>query len=91
MSSDGDKQAFLDGIAELNVERTITGKSQLDVILCNQPVILASVKVDNRLKSVYTTDYPPYHTKLNLNLKPNFLRKIATKIDSHFRKQTGRP
>ena len=71
ISSDEDKQAFLDALAELNFEQMITGKEkvQLDVILCNHPDLLTLVKKDKRLTSLYKTDHPPYDTKLNLNIK----------------------
>ena len=65
ISSDEDRQTFLDALAELNFEQIITGKEkvQLDVILCNHPDLLTLVKKDNRLPSLYKTDHPPYHAK----------------------------
>ena len=71
ISSDEDEQAFLDALAEFNFEQMITGKEkvQLDVILCNHPDLLTLVKKDNRLTSLFKTDHPRYHAKLNLILK----------------------
>ena len=67
ISSDEDKQAFLDALAELNFEQMITGeeKVQLHVILCNHPDLLTLEKKDKRLISFYKTNHPPYHGKLN--------------------------
>ena len=76
ISSDEDEQAFLDALAELNFEQMITGKKvQLDVILCNHPGLLTLVKIDNRLTSLYKTDHPPYHAKLNLILENDYIRE----------------
>ena len=53
ISSDEDKQAFLDALAELNFEQMITGeeKVQLHAILCNHPDFLTLEKKDFRLIS----------------------------------------
>ena len=77
ISSDEDEQVFLDALAGLNFEQKITGKekSQLDVILCNHPDLLALVKKDIGLTSLYKTDHPPYHAKLNLILKNDYIRE----------------
>ena len=77
ISSDEDEQAFLDALAELNFEQMITGKEkvQLDVILCNHPDLLTLVKQDKRLTSLYKTDHPPCHAKLNLIFKKDYIRE----------------
>ena len=95
ISSDEDEQAFLDALAELNFEQMITGKEQvqLDVILSNHPDLLTLVKQDNRLTSLYKTDHPPCHAKLNLILKNDYIREkeVMTAMasrDSHSQNQT---
>ena len=77
ISSDEDKPAFLDALAELSFELMITGKEkiQVDVILCNHPDLLTLLKKDKKLTSLYKTDHPPYHAKLNLILKNDYFRE----------------
>ena len=77
ISSDEDQQAFLDALAELNFEQKITVKEkiQLDVIHCNHPDLFTLVKKDKRLTSLYKTDHTPYHAKLNLILKNDYIRE----------------
>ena len=71
---------------ELKFEQTITGKqkSQIKIILCNQPKIVTSVKVDNRLKSVYTINYPPHRMKQNFSLQTELVREIVKNNNVNF-------
>ena len=49
LSTNEGKQVFLENLAELNCEQTVTGKekSQLHLLLYHQLETLTSVKVDN--------------------------------------------
>ena len=67
------EQSILDNFQELNLEQFIitdTGKS-LDILLCNNPDIILDVYMDNRLKNDFTSDQPPYGSKLHMNHKLN--------------------
>ena len=67
------EQSILDNFQELNLEQFIitdTGKS-LDILLCNNPDIILDVYMDNRLKNDFTSDHPPYGSKLHMNHKIN--------------------
>ena len=67
-----DEQSILDELCESNFQQLIKtpdGKS-LDILLSNKPQFVTSVKLDNRLSSLFSSDHLPLHAKVSFDYRP---------------------
>ena len=66
-----DEQSILDKLCESNFQQLIKtpdGRS-LDVLLSNKPHFVTSVKLDNRLSSLFSSDHLPRHAKVSFDYR----------------------
>ena len=80
-----DEQSILDELCESNFQhliKTPDGKS-LDIPLSNKPQFVTSVKLDNRLSSLFSSDHLPLHAKVSFDYRPvhNKTPAIKQKLD----------
>ena len=76
-----DEQSILDQICESNflqLIKTPDGKS-LDILLSNKPQFVTSVKLDNRLSSLFSSDHLPLHAKVSFDYRPVLKKTPAFK------------
>ena len=81
VSTSLDKQSILDNLCESNFQQLIktpAGKS-LDVLLNNKPPFVTSVKLDNRLISLFSSDHLPLHAKVSFDYRPVHKKTPAIK------------
>ena len=76
-----DEQSILDERCESNFQQLIKtpdGKS-LDILLSNKPQFVTSVKLDNRLSSLFSSDHLPLHAKVSFDYRPVHKKTPAIK------------
>ena len=76
-----DEQSILDELCESNFQQLIKtpdGKS-LDVLLSNKPHFVTSVRHDNRLSSLFSSDHLSLNAKVSFNYRPVHKKTPAIK------------
>ena len=76
-----DEQSILDKLCESNLQQLIKtpdGKSP-DVLLSNKPQFVTSVKLDNRLSSLFSSDHLPLYAKVSFDYQSVHIKKPAIK------------
>ena len=76
-----DEQSILDELCESNFQQLIKtpdGKS-LDILVSNKPQFVTSVKLDNRLSSLFSSDHLPLHAKVSFDYRPVHKKTPAIK------------
>ena len=76
-----DEQSILDELCESNFQQLIKtpdGKS-LNILLNNKPQFFTSVKLDNRLSKVFSSDHLPLHAKVSFDYRPVDKKTPVTK------------
>ena len=76
-----DEQSILDELCESNFQQLIKtpdGKS-LDILFSNKPQFVTSVKLDNRLSSLFSSDQLPLNAKVSFDYRPVHKKTPAIK------------